>query len=254
GKFVMHGISDGGKFVIEGLADGGKIVLDGGKFVLEGLADGGKLVWDGGKFVVEGISDSLKFVLEGLGKAGELVVDQATGAVGYIKDGVYYVGGKTAQGSVKIKDGVLMVGEKVIGTLINTGKFIGDSDYREKVGKPWLKGIIDSNKKILAYQMVQNKKTLHILYRYSLGRDLSEGEMDIAKKQLVNLVKIVPALAIFILPGGAILLPMLAKMLPWELIPDLKPPEEVHPDEEIKSEDEIEIPEDLKIMPETGMI
>lgn len=243
---LKSGLKESGDFIKEstdtiksGLKDSGGMFLEGGKFVVEGIVDGGRFVFDG-------ITDSLKFLLEGIGKAGEMVVDQATGTVGYIKDGAFYVKGKAVDGSIFIKDGVLMVGGKVVGTLINTGKFIGDSEYRENVGKPWLREVIDSNKKLIAYQMVQNKKSLHILYRYSLGRELSPGELEIAKKQLINMAKIVPAFAIFLLPGGAVLLPMLAKMLPWELIPDLKPPAEVADGEAIKPADQIKIPEHLK--------
>ena len=73
--------------------------------------------------------------------------------------------------------------------------------------------------------MQQNQKTMGILYRYSTGEALGPEELEVATKQITDMAKMVPALAIFLLPGGMVLLPMLAKLLPWELIPDLKPQE-----------------------------
>jgi hypothetical protein len=260
----LHSFKSGVKDSADSLAGGGALVSD---FVKES----GKFLWDG-------LSDSMKSLLEGLQKTGEMVVDQTTGTVGYLKNGIYYVGGKAVEGTLTVKDGIFTLGEDVIGTvkdgvyyagdtamegvvtvrdgiyyvgdkalessvvakdsilsvggnvvgtLVNTTKFITDSEYRETVGIPWLKQMITANQKILAYQMQQNRKSLDIVYRYALGHPLEAGEQEIATKQLTDMAKLVPAFAIFLLPGGMVLLPLFAKLLPWELIPDLKPPESV---------------------------
>ena len=39
------------------------------------------------------------------------------------------------------------------------------------------------------------------------------------KEQLIDLAKAVPALAIFAAPGGMVLLPLLAKLLPFDVLP-----------------------------------
>jgi hypothetical protein len=39
------------------------------------------------------------------------------------------------------------------------------------------------------------------------------------RAQLIDLAKVVPALAIFAAPGGMLLLPLLAKLLPFNLLP-----------------------------------
>ena len=39
------------------------------------------------------------------------------------------------------------------------------------------------------------------------------------KAQLIDLAKAVPALAIFAAPGGLLLLPLLAKLLPFNVLP-----------------------------------
>jgi hypothetical protein len=39
------------------------------------------------------------------------------------------------------------------------------------------------------------------------------------KAQLIDLAKVVPALAIFAAPGGMLLLPLLSKLLPFNILP-----------------------------------
>ena len=48
---------------------------------------------------------------------------------------------------------------------------------------------------------------------------LSTDEKDRMHEQIIDLCKIVPALAVFALPGGALLLPILHRLLPFDLMP-----------------------------------
>ena len=52
----------------------------------------------------------------------------------------------------------------------------------------------------------------------STVRDLSSEEKEIMRKQFYDILKSMPSLAIFLLPGGAFLLPMISKLFP-ELLP-----------------------------------
>eukprot|EP01052_Picozoa_sp_SAG31_P008952 SAG31_NODE_460_length_15364_cov_11.851294_14_plen_207_part_00 len=68
--------------------------------------------------------------------------------------------------------------------------------------------------------MQESEEMAEVLYRYGQGDPtLTSAELINAKAQLTNLAKTVPALAIFALPGGAVLLPLMAKILPFELFP-----------------------------------
>jgi hypothetical protein len=58
-----------------------------------------------------------------------------------------------------------------------------------------------------------------LLAKFSAGQKLTAEEKRKVRAQLVDLAKAVPALAIFAAPGGAILLPVLAKLLPFNLLP-----------------------------------
>ena len=58
-----------------------------------------------------------------------------------------------------------------------------------------------------------------LLARASVGGTLTAGEKDKVREQLIDLAKTIPALAIFAAPGGMLLLPILIKLLPFNLLP-----------------------------------
>ncbi len=58
-----------------------------------------------------------------------------------------------------------------------------------------------------------------LLGKAAAGKTLTADEKRKVKSQLIDLAKAVPALAIFAAPGGMLLLPLLAKLLPFNLLP-----------------------------------
>lgn len=218
---------DSAKNVFQKIADelmtqakaSGDALVQGANLVVDSVSASGKFLWDS-------LSEGAQFVLQAVEQTGEIVVDQVTGTVGFVKDGVLFIGGKAVEGTVMIKDGVVMVGETVVGSVINTTRFLGDAEYRETVGIPWLKNVVETNRETLVYQMQQNQKAMGILYRISLGETVSEEETAEAMSQIAVMARLVPALALFLAPGGSLLLPILSKLLPWELVPNLRPPTE----------------------------
>ncbi|MGB5943517.1 MAG: LETM1-related biofilm-associated protein [Leeuwenhoekiella sp.] len=77
--------------------------------------------------------------------------------------------------------------------------------------------LILRNKKSLIQELRESKELLVLLAK-STQRDLSKAEKRKVKSQLLDICKSIPSLAIFILPGGGILLPILIKLIP-ELLP-----------------------------------
>ena len=73
------------------------------------------------------------------------------------------------------------------------------------------------NKKRLLQELAESKD-LVVLLGQSTVRDLSKAEKKRVKTQLLDICKSVPSLAIFMLPGGGVLLPLLIKFIP-ELLP-----------------------------------
>jgi len=77
--------------------------------------------------------------------------------------------------------------------------------------------LISRNSKRLQKELTQSKE-LMILLTQSTLRELTEEEHKKVQGQLLDIIKSIPSLAIFILPGGAILLPLVIKFIP-KLLP-----------------------------------
>ncbi|MEP3837024.1 MAG: LETM1-related biofilm-associated protein [Algibacter sp.] len=77
--------------------------------------------------------------------------------------------------------------------------------------------LITRNSKRL-YQELKDSKELMVLLTQSTIRDLNKEEQKKVQEQLLDIFKSIPSLAIFLLPGGALLLPLVVKFIP-KLLP-----------------------------------
>ncbi|MFY7810413.1 MAG: LETM1-related biofilm-associated protein [Flavobacterium sp.] len=77
--------------------------------------------------------------------------------------------------------------------------------------------IISRNKNRIIKELSESKELLKLIALSSI-RPLEHEEKKRMKKQLLDLCKVVPALTIFLLPGGGLLLPILVKFIP-QLLP-----------------------------------
>ena len=77
--------------------------------------------------------------------------------------------------------------------------------------------LISRNGKRLQKELKESKE-LMVLLSKSTVRDLSNDEQKQVQKQLLDIFKSIPSLAIFILPGGMLLLPLVIKFIP-KLLP-----------------------------------
>ena len=77
--------------------------------------------------------------------------------------------------------------------------------------------LISRNKKRLQKELVQSKELMKLIGQSTI-RDLSKEEQKKLQEQLIDVIKSIPSLAIFMLPGGALLLPLLVKFIP-KLLP-----------------------------------
>ena len=73
--------------------------------------------------------------------------------------------------------------------------------------------LITRNKNRLVKEILESKE-LMVLLAYSTRRDLDEKEKKKVRKQLLDIIKTIPSLAIFLLPGGSLLLPIFIKFIP----------------------------------------
>ncbi|QTY27245.1 LETM1-related biofilm-associated protein [Flavobacterium sp. CS20] len=73
--------------------------------------------------------------------------------------------------------------------------------------------LIIRNKKRIINEITQSKELMNLLM-ISTYRELNSKEKRKVKTQLLDIFKTIPSLAIFALPGGSILLPIIIKMIP----------------------------------------
>ncbi|WP_394971231.1 LETM1-related biofilm-associated protein [uncultured Croceitalea sp.] len=77
--------------------------------------------------------------------------------------------------------------------------------------------IILRNSKRLKKELLESKELVLLLTK-STTKELNEEERKKIQSQLIDIFKSIPSLAIFILPGGAVLLPIFIKLIP-KLLP-----------------------------------
>lgn len=76
-----------------------------------------------------------------------------------------------------------------------------------------VKLLLQRNKKRLAQELLQSKEAVYLIKKSMRTPLLPEEKVKI-RIQLIDICKSIPALAVFLLPGGAILLPLLIKLIP----------------------------------------
>ena len=76
-----------------------------------------------------------------------------------------------------------------------------------------IKELPQKNKKRLDKELQQSKEAVSLIKK-SMRSPLSDEEKDKVKIQLLDICKAIPAFTVFMLPGGALLLPLLIKLIP----------------------------------------
>ena len=137
---------------------------------------------------------------------------EVAGATGKaVKDGFVLAG----KGSLFLVKGGFKIGGKVV----EGGLLIKDKALRERFGFLYFQALVKENYPKLKEELSESKDLAFLLWKASKGHPLTKDEKHAAKEQLKDLARVIPALGIFALPGGAILLPILGKVLPWSFLP-----------------------------------
>ena len=82
--------------------------------------------------------------------------------------------------------------------------------------KRWFK-ILGRNKDKLVKELKESKELVSLIQK-STKEELTKEEKELVKKQFLDVLKSMPSMAIFLLPGGALLLPLILKIVP-DLLP-----------------------------------
>jgi len=86
--------------------------------------------------------------------------------------------------------------------------------FREQVTR-----LVARNLDALVQEIRQTGELAALLTKAAAGQTLDEVERAKVREQLLDIVRAVPSLALFSLPGGALLLPLVLRLLPWDLRP-----------------------------------
>ncbi|MFY7670906.1 LETM1 domain-containing protein [Tenacibaculum sp. MEBiC06402] len=76
-----------------------------------------------------------------------------------------------------------------------------------------IKLLLQKNKARLLEELAESKELVFLLKK-SITTNLTEEEKAKVKEQTLDICKAVPAFTVFMLPGGALLLPLLIKLIP----------------------------------------
>ena len=120
---------------------------------------------------------------------------------------------------IELEETRVMVGNFVLNNNQKVSFLKSSSSYEKmfsSLSRRWIK-ILGRNKDKLATELKQSKE-LVFLIKKSAVQELSKEEKEQVKTQFLDIVKSMPTLAIFMLPGGALLLPLVLKIIP-DLIP-----------------------------------
>jgi LETM1-like protein len=92
-----------------------------------------------------------------------------------------------------------------------------------------LEAAVADNLARILQEIRETGELAELLAKASVGGTLTAAEKSKVREQLIDLAKTIPALAIFAAPGGMILLPILLKLLPFNLLPSsfVDPPQNV---------------------------
>lgn len=92
------------------------------------------------------------------------------------------------------------------------------NDFGERVADR-VAAVVAQNLGAIATELRETGEMGSLLAKAAAGQSLDADERRRVKEQLLDLAKAVPALAIFAAPGGLVLLPLLARLLPFDLLP-----------------------------------
>jgi ribosomal protein L7/L12 len=157
-----------------------------------------QITYEYGHFLIQGthvISDQERLKLLGLGKVLEMTEDQMLASEELCSAFI-------AQSSA---DQLLVYKQSTESSFA----------YKE-TSKRWLK-IIGRNRDRLIAEIKESKELMALLQK-STKQELSSQEKEQVKEQVYDILKSMPSLALFLLPGGTLILPIVMKLVP-ELIP-----------------------------------
>ena len=117
-----------------------------------------------------------------------------------------------------IKKGSLSIYDKLSKKEHDIESLFRDKKYRKNKLRA-LKRDLRKNAKKINEEVNLTRDASILLKKHAEGKKLTKSEKEIVETSLIDICKVVPSLGIFLLPGGLVLLPLVSKMLPFDLMP-----------------------------------
>ena len=187
-----------------------------GHKVVDSVEKGAHLAVDnvekGAHLVADGVEKGAHLAVDGVEFGGHLAVQGAGVTIHALANP-----SETAHKAAEAGGAVVDAFEHKV---VNAARFISDSEYREKEVLPHVKESLHAASIGIQQELHESDEMVHLLWRWGEGdKTLTEAEKQQCVDQMVDLAKVVPVLGIFMLPGGAVLLPLAAQLLPFDLFP-----------------------------------
>ena len=98
--------------------------------------------------------------------------------------------------------------------LKNNSEFKKFQDYMNDM----VVSLVRKNLKKIINEIMETKELSELLFKSTI-KQLTIQEKEKVQEQLLDIARSIPALAIFALPGGGLLLPLIIKVLPFKILP-----------------------------------
>lgn len=82
-----------------------------------------------------------------------------------------------------------------------------------------MKKAVLTNRDKVFLEILETRELYELMLRWSAGHALTVAEKRAVKSQLLDICKTIPALAIFLAPFGSVILVVLIKFLPFNIMP-----------------------------------
>ena len=82
-----------------------------------------------------------------------------------------------------------------------------------------IQSIVSQNKGRITTEIRETKEMYELMTRWGKGEELTRAEKSAVKRQLLDICKTIPALAVFVAPFGILILGILMRVLPFNILP-----------------------------------
>lgn len=168
------------------------------------------------------LGDAVSRVKDEMVGSSKKMADMTGKAVSGAMEGSKKVAGATGnvlKGSANLTYSVVKGTFYAGGKAVSLGTLLKNKALREQFGLRMIRQTFRQNTPKIKQEIFESREMTILMWKYARGKGLTDDEKTKVADQIKDLARVIPALGVFALPGGALLLPLFAKALPWSLLP-----------------------------------